>query len=67
MLREDIIDAIGRTPLVRLRLKGSARAPVFAKMELMNPLGMKDRVAKRVEILVGLVPVSRIRALETAL
>jgi cysteine synthase len=46
MLREDIIDAIGRTPLVRLRLKGSAGAPVFAKMELMNPLGMKDRVAK---------------------
>lgn len=46
MIRKDIIDAIGRTPLVRLRLNDAARAPVFAKMELLNPMGMKDRVAK---------------------
>ncbi|WP_309893124.1 cysteine synthase family protein [Archangium sp.] len=48
MVRENIIDAIGKTPLVRLRLGEGARAPVFAKMELLNPMGMKDRVAKQV-------------------
>jgi cysteine synthase A len=30
-----------------MRLTEAARAPVYAKMELLNPLGMKDRVAKR--------------------
>jgi cysteine synthase len=47
MLFEDIIDAIGHTPLVRLKASPAAVAPVFAKLELLNPLGMKDRVAKQ--------------------
>ncbi|MFI6482215.1 PLP-dependent cysteine synthase family protein [Nonomuraea sp. NPDC050663] len=42
-LRADAIDAIGRTPLLRLRAGGS----VYAKLELANPYGMKDRVAKQ--------------------
>ncbi|GAA4089361.1 PLP-dependent cysteine synthase family protein [Nonomuraea soli] len=42
-LRTDAIDAIGRTPLLRLRAGGS----VHAKLELANPYGMKDRVAKQ--------------------
>ncbi len=48
MLSENVVDAIGNTPLVRMRLNEGSRAPVYAKMELMNPLGMKDRVAKRI-------------------
>lgn len=48
MLRKDIIDGIGRTPLVQLRLQqGQAAGNVYAKLELLNPFGMKDRVAKR--------------------
>ncbi|MEV2279015.1 cysteine synthase family protein [Nocardiopsis sp. NPDC049922] len=39
----NIIDAIGHTPLVRLRLPGE----VHAKLELQNLYGMKDRVARR--------------------
>jgi cysteine synthase len=47
LLRNDIIDSIGKTPLVRLRLDNRAIGDVYAKLELLNPLGMKDRVAKR--------------------
>lgn len=47
MLRADILDAIGGTPLVRLHLDDSHRACLYAKLELLNPFGMKDRVAKR--------------------
>jgi len=47
VLRETIIDGIGRTPLVRLRLDDRSICPVYAKMELLNPFGMKDRVAKQ--------------------
>ena len=47
MLRDTMIDAIGKTPLVRLRLDDRAQGAVYAKMELLNPFGMKDRVAKR--------------------
>jgi cysteine synthase len=46
-VRTDVIDAIGRTPLLRLR-DAPAGAPVFAKLELANPYGMKDRVAKQI-------------------
>ncbi|WP_033669492.1 cysteine synthase family protein [Bacillus cereus] len=48
MLRENIVDAIGNTPLVKLRLDSSARAKVYAKLEMLNPFGMKDRVARQV-------------------
>ncbi|QYC41610.1 putative siderophore biosynthesis protein SbnA [Nonomuraea coxensis DSM 45129] len=44
-LRADAVDAIGRTPLLLLRPGGGA--PVYAKLELANPYGMKDRVAKQ--------------------
>lgn len=45
-LRESIVDAIGRTPLVRLMTSNDGAA-VYGKLELLNPFGMKDRVAKR--------------------
>lgn len=45
-LRENIIDAIGKTPLVRLTIGGHGTS-VYGKLELLNPFGMKDRVAKR--------------------
>jgi cysteine synthase len=47
MRYETIIDAIGQTPLVRLRLDERAIGRVYAKLELLNPFGMKDRVARR--------------------
>lgn len=45
MFRKDIIDSIGKTPLVQLRLDEHAVGSVYAKLELLNPFGMKDRVA----------------------
>jgi cysteine synthase A len=42
-----MIDAIGRTPLVQLKRDPQAAAAVYGKLELLNPFGMKDRVAKR--------------------
>ncbi|HEU4965773.1 MAG TPA: cysteine synthase family protein [Bacilli bacterium] len=47
MLRQDMIEAIGQTPLVKLKLDARAVGDVYAKLELQNPFGMKDRVAKR--------------------
>lgn len=43
---ENIIDAIGRTPLVRInRLAASCSATIYAKLESFNPCGsVKDRV-----------------------
>jgi cysteine synthase A len=43
-----VIDAIGHTPLVRLRLPEDVRTEVHAKLELQNLYGMKDRVARRI-------------------
>ncbi|WP_061293914.1 pyridoxal-phosphate dependent enzyme [Herbidospora cretacea] len=48
MLREHIHEAIGDTPLVRLRLGGRPGPAVYAKLELANPFGMKDRVARNI-------------------
>lgn len=42
---ESLVDSIGHTPLVRLRGGPRTRAHLYAKMELMNPFGMKDRFA----------------------
>ena len=44
---DNIIDAIGRTPLVRLnRLPGPGTATIYAKMESFNPgSSVKDRIA----------------------
>ncbi|MFD1395420.1 PLP-dependent cysteine synthase family protein [Kroppenstedtia eburnea] len=47
MLYENMMDVIGNTPLVKLRLNTPSAGSVYAKLELMNPFGMKDRVAKQ--------------------
>ena len=47
MLCGNIIDSIGDTPLVKLTLDNSSIGNVYAKLELQNPFGMKDRVAKQ--------------------
>jgi cysteine synthase A len=44
----DIVQTIGRTPLVRLRGVNSAPGVLFGKLELLNPFGMKDRAARRI-------------------
>ena len=46
MLFQTVNDMIGHTPLVRLALDLPDGTEVFAKLELANPFGMKDRVAK---------------------
>ncbi|OHB68582.1 MAG: cysteine synthase A [Planctomycetes bacterium RBG_13_62_9] len=44
---EDIVAAVGYTPLVRLNKLGSGRAQILAKLESKNPCGsVKDRIAK---------------------
>jgi cysteine synthase A len=47
MLYRNMIESIGNTPLVQLHLDEQARGSVYAKLELLNPFGMKDRVARR--------------------
>lgn len=45
----DPVDAIGHTPLVRLRVDGTAPGVVaYAKLEMQNLFAMKDRVARQV-------------------
>jgi cysteine synthase len=48
MLFHTVHDMVGHTPLVRLDLDVPAGTEVYAKLELANPFGMKDRVAKSV-------------------
>ncbi len=45
-IADDVLDLIGRTPLVRLnKVTGDAKATVLAKLECTNPGGsVKDRV-----------------------
>jgi len=44
---EDIVAAVGYTPLVRINRLGSGNATVLAKLESKNPCGsVKDRIAK---------------------
>ncbi|WP_394617110.1 pyridoxal-phosphate dependent enzyme [Lentzea sp. JNUCC 0626] len=47
MIFNDLVDAIGHTPLVRLRT-GPPDVTVLAKLELQNMFAMKDRVARAV-------------------
>ena len=49
MLRETILDAVGKTPLVRLHRVGKdLKCNLFAKCEFLNPGGsVKDRIAVR--------------------
>lgn len=47
MLIDSVLEAVGRTPLVRLKKMSSGN--VFAKAEFLNPGGsIKDRVAKHI-------------------
>ncbi|MFE3288729.1 pyridoxal-phosphate dependent enzyme, partial [Streptomyces sp. NPDC059233] len=48
MLFDTVTDAIGATPLVRLRLGESRGVEVYAKLELQNLFAMKDRVARNI-------------------
>lgn len=43
---DGILDAIGHTPLIRLRISTAPGVEVYAKLELANLFGMKDRVAR---------------------
>lgn len=45
-MKNDILECIGHTPLVRLR-QGTG-GTIYAKLEMLNPFGMKDRVAKQI-------------------
>lgn len=44
---DSVIDAIGHTPLIRLSLGGQPDADAWAKLEMQNLYGMKDRVARQ--------------------
>jgi len=46
MLFNSVVDTIGHTPLVRLRIDGPPDVGVYAKLEMQNLFGMKDRVAR---------------------
>lgn len=48
MRHDTLVDAIGNTPAVRLRVEAPGDVEVYAKLELLNPYAMKDRVARRV-------------------
>lgn len=48
MLFESVIDAVGHTPTVRLRVAAAPGVEVFAKLESQNLFGMKDRVARNI-------------------
>ncbi|MEV7601399.1 pyridoxal-phosphate dependent enzyme [Kitasatospora sp. NPDC089797] len=48
MRHESIVEAIGHTPLVRLRVPAPEGVEVYAKLELANAFAMKDRVARQV-------------------
>jgi cysteine synthase len=48
MLFDSMRDSVGHTPLVRLSVEASPDTRVYAKLELANPFGMKDRVARNV-------------------
>ncbi|GAA2194913.1 pyridoxal-phosphate dependent enzyme [Micromonospora lupini] len=43
---DQVRDAIGHTPLVRLRMPAAPDVEVYAKLESQNLYGMKDRVAR---------------------
>ena len=48
-IRQNVIDALGHTPLVQLnRVTKGIRTPVVAKLEMLNPGGsVKDRIGIR--------------------
>lgn len=48
MRHDSMVDAIGHTPVVRLRVPAPDGVEVYAKLELANAFAMKDRVARQV-------------------
>ncbi len=48
MRYDSMVEAIGHTPLVRLRLPEPRGATGYAKLELQNSFAMKDRVARQI-------------------
>jgi cysteine synthase len=44
---DSVIDAIGHTPLVKLSFGSHVEADIYAKLEMQNLYGMKDRVARQ--------------------
>ncbi|MGX7106590.1 cysteine synthase A [Hutsoniella sourekii] len=47
MLFENLVDAVGYTPLIKLKAKDDQGAAIYAKLEAKNPGGsVKDRAAK---------------------
>lgn len=48
MIVNGLAEAIGRTPLVKLRLDAPEGVTAYAKLEMHNPFGMKDRVARNI-------------------
>ncbi|HEX5742067.1 MAG TPA: pyridoxal-phosphate dependent enzyme [Pilimelia sp.] len=48
MRSDTVVDAIGRTPLVRLGIGAGRGVAVYAKLELSNLFAMKDRVARQI-------------------
>lgn len=47
MIAQSLLDLVGDTPLVKLRLEGGARATIWAKLESLNPGGsVKDRICR---------------------
>jgi cysteine synthase A len=45
MRYKNILDAIGKTPLLRIRFTGEGDAVLLAKLEFLNPGSIKDRMA----------------------
>lgn len=45
---DGVVEAVGQTPLVRLRVEGAPGVETYAKLELQNLFAMKDRVARQV-------------------
>ena len=48
MRSEGVLDAIGNTPLVRLRVPAAGGVRAYAKLEMQELFAMKDRVARQV-------------------
>lgn len=47
MIFDNVVDAVGHTPLLRLRFPAEMGVNSYAKLELQNLFGMKDRVARQ--------------------
>jgi cysteine synthase A len=48
LLFDSVVNSVGHTPLVRLQVPDGLHVELFAKLELQNLFGMKDRVARNI-------------------